>query len=97
MLFQTVGNTHKSVTAYKNLRYMKAAVTKICDHWYVTGLLSTGPPQDQTRGALQVLNKQGLWMEANPIPGALTMNIGDMYANAKQLLALQICCNVMAP
>jgi isopenicillin N synthase-like dioxygenase len=46
----------------------------------VTVSFLNGLPQDQTRGALQVLNKQGLWMEANPIPGALTMNIGDMYA-----------------
>lgn len=34
--------------------------------------------QDSTRGALQVQQKDGQWLNANPIPGAFVMNIGDM-------------------
>jgi hypothetical protein len=34
--------------------------------------------KDSTRGALQVQQKDGQWLNANPIPGAFVMNIGDM-------------------
>ncbi|KAJ3408324.1 Structural maintenance of chromosomes protein 5 [Chytridiales sp. JEL 0842] len=34
--------------------------------------------QDDTTGALQVLAKSGEWINADPIPGAYVINIGDM-------------------
>lgn len=34
--------------------------------------------QDETRNALQVKTANGDWMDANPVPGALVVNIGDM-------------------
>ncbi|KAL1924670.1 uncharacterized protein VTP21DRAFT_4324 [Calcarisporiella thermophila] len=34
--------------------------------------------QDSTPGALQVRTKQGDWIQANPVPGAYVVNIGDM-------------------
>ena len=33
---------------------------------------------DDTPGALQVKNKAGEWISADPIPGAFVINIGDM-------------------
>eukprot|EP00123_Amoebidium_parasiticum_P012317 comp21276_c0_seq1/m.29029 comp21276_c0_seq1/g.29029 ORF comp21276_c0_seq1/g.29029 comp21276_c0_seq1/m.29029 type:complete len:369 (-) comp21276_c0_seq1:370-1476(-) len=36
--------------------------------------------QDQTQGALQVQNVKGDWANANPIPGAFVVNIGDMIS-----------------
>ena len=35
--------------------------------------------QDTTKGALQVRNSDGLWMNADPIEGCLVCNIGDMF------------------
>lgn len=43
------------------------------DYGCVTLLLS-----DSTPGALQVQHKDGTWVNANPIPGAFVVNIGDM-------------------
>jgi isopenicillin N synthase-like dioxygenase len=43
------------------------------DYGCVTLLLA-----DDTKGALQVQMKDGSWIEANPIPGAFVVNIGDM-------------------
>ncbi|KAJ3329489.1 hypothetical protein HDU76_007804 [Blyttiomyces sp. JEL0837] len=34
--------------------------------------------QDETTGALQVLTKSGEWINADPVPGAFVINIGDM-------------------
>ena len=33
---------------------------------------------DSTTGALQVMTKNGEWIDADPVPGALLINIGDM-------------------
>lgn len=47
--------------------------------------------KDSTRGALQVQQKDGQWLNANPIPGAFVMNIGDMIevcARAPSLLRM---------
>ncbi|KAJ3214352.1 hypothetical protein HK099_006906 [Clydaea vesicula] len=33
--------------------------------------------QDETKDALQVLSKSGEWVNGNPVPGALVVNIGD--------------------
>jgi len=35
--------------------------------------------QDATREALQVRDKRGGWVWANPVPGCFVMNIGDMF------------------
>jgi isopenicillin N synthase-like dioxygenase len=43
------------------------------DYGCVTLLLA-----DPTPGALQVLTKEGQWINADPIPGAFVVNIGDM-------------------
>jgi len=43
------------------------------DYGCVTLLLS-----DSTPGALQVQHKNGTWVNADPIPGAFVVNIGDM-------------------
>ncbi|RUS12555.1 hypothetical protein BC937DRAFT_87533 [Endogone sp. FLAS-F59071] len=34
--------------------------------------------QDSTKGALQVLSKDNQWINADPVPGAYVVNIGDM-------------------
>ncbi|CAG8607151.1 1822_t:CDS:10 [Paraglomus occultum] len=34
--------------------------------------------QDNIKGALQVLTKSGEWINADPVPGAFVVNIGDM-------------------
>ncbi|KAI9746811.1 MAG: hypothetical protein M1835_002393 [Candelina submexicana] len=43
------------------------------DYGCVTLLLA-----DDTKGALQVQAKDGSWIEADPVPGAFVVNIGDM-------------------
>jgi isopenicillin N synthase-like dioxygenase len=43
------------------------------DYGCVTLLLA-----DETKGALQVRMKNGEWINADPIPGAFVVNIGDM-------------------
>lgn len=35
---------------------------------------------DDVRGALQVQNRQGRWVDADPIPGAFIVNVGDMLS-----------------
>ena len=44
-----------------------------CDYGCLTLLL-----QDETRDALQVKRTNGEWINANPVAGALVLNIGDM-------------------
>ncbi|KAJ3092141.1 hypothetical protein HK102_010421 [Quaeritorhiza haematococci] len=36
---------------------------------------------DETTGALQVMSKSGEWINADPVPGAFVVNIGDMLNN----------------
>lgn len=33
---------------------------------------------DEVTGALQVKNRQGVWVAADPVPGAFIVNVGDM-------------------
>ncbi|TPX31838.1 hypothetical protein SmJEL517_g04930 [Synchytrium microbalum] len=47
-----------------------------CDYGCLT-ILNT----DSTTGALQVLSKEGEWIDANPVPGCFVINIGDMLNN----------------
>ena len=46
-----------------------------CDYGCLT-ILNT----DETRGALQVKSKSGDWIDADPVPGAFVINIGDMLS-----------------
>jgi len=46
-----------------------------CDYGCLTFITA-----DETRGALQVKNRQGEWIAADPIKGAFVVNIGDVLA-----------------
>lgn len=54
---------------------MTAVLThaSLLDYGCVTLLLA-----DSTKGALQVQLKDGSWINADPLPGAFVVNIGDM-------------------
>jgi len=68
---QTIG--YPPLATAKGVNNVGASCGEHCDYGWLTIV-----NQDSTKGALQVKNKRGEWINADPIPGSFVMNIGDM-------------------
>ncbi|CAG8491956.1 15707_t:CDS:2 [Funneliformis caledonium] len=68
------------VIGYPDLRSVKdkSRVNFSCGEHTDYGYVEINVTNDNTKGALQVQRKDGTWINADPIQGALVVNIGDM-------------------